>query len=640
MSRICPQCQNTTIEQVCPHDGFKTVLAKSFEASGDRVDPLIGTTFEGRYVVKSLLGKGGYGAVYRAAQVGVGRDVALKVLKAERTESLKDIARFQTEARAIAALKHPNIITLFDFGQSDDGNLFLAMELAVGEPLSRRLRRLGSLPADQVVKLGVQTLDALAEAHALGIIHRDMKPDNLFIAQEGRRRDVVKVLDFGIAKVNKKMSAAKSTLTATGVTIGSPRYMSPEQCRAEPVVPQSDLYSFGCILYEALCGQPVFRKSGVTDYMLAHIGQPPAPPSLGGKRLEGPLIDFVMRCLAKDPADRPADAEVALAELRACEGTDVIARGGSGPMETETIPPLGQLMAEDVMTGPAPSDSGQRVVPPSADTSPRRLWLLVALAALLLGGGATAAVVLSQSAPPKAPPAEASAAPVNTTAARNGASTTSAIPDAAEEGAASTPDAASGAAQPNAATVPGSKPDASGPAMADALAEVAAAKQADAGSVDSGPVIVAPDAAVEIAAEARAAGQLPDASGAPDVASPPVSLQAVLESAPSGAEVLERRGAVEKVLGITPYTLTWGAREAPPMVVLRLAGHKEQVVSVLPGDAGSRLRVRLNALPAAPATVVTTPPQTEKKSRDDRQKKKTKRKKKKKKRKGFETVDD
>ncbi len=310
--RICPQCRSTTEERHCPKDGYRTVP----EASVRHNDPeeLLGTVFEERYRIDEVIGEGGFGAVYRATQLGIERPVALKILKPGKGGDLNEMARFQQEARAVAAIKHPNIVEIYDFGTSETGGLFLVMEYLEGEVLTERIRR-GPVAVDVALKLAEQILDALAEAHGAGVVHRDLKPDNLFIADGGRRGDVVKLLDFGIAKVHGEQSLNQS-LTLTGMTIGSPRYMSPEQCMARTVTGRSDLYTFGCVLYEAICGRPAFRRDSPTAYVLAHVQDAPDPMTLNGQRLEGPVVDFIMALLRKDPERRPKDAETALKQLR------------------------------------------------------------------------------------------------------------------------------------------------------------------------------------------------------------------------------------------------------------------------------------------------------------------------------------
>jgi serine/threonine protein kinase/formylglycine-generating enzyme required for sulfatase activity len=309
--RICPQCETRTDDPVCPMDGFRTV---DLSHLGPAADPLVGAIFEERYRIEELIGRGGYGAVYRATQLGMERPVAIKVLKAEFVGDLKEVARFQLEARAIANLRHPGIVLVHDFGVAQGGRLYLVMEYLQGRTLSSILETDAPLDPARALDLVCQAADALAEAHRAGIVHRDLKPDNLFVIPDRRRGELVKLLDFGVAKLMGPVERV-GALTQTGVAIGSPRYMSPEQCQSYPVTPQSDLYSLGCILYEALTGGPVFHADSVTALMVAQVRQPPPPPTRAGVVLSGPLVDLTLRCLAKSPADRPQNAETLVAAL-------------------------------------------------------------------------------------------------------------------------------------------------------------------------------------------------------------------------------------------------------------------------------------------------------------------------------------
>ncbi|MCA9518294.1 MAG: serine/threonine protein kinase, partial [Myxococcales bacterium] len=226
--RICPQCGTETTALTCRNDGFGTVDAGRYK----KHDPtaLIGTLFQDRYRVDAVLGSGGMGSVYRATQVRVGRQVALKVINAELAWDLAVVARFQREGRAIAALIHPNIVQVYDFGQTDEGQLFMAMELVGGKTLADVIREEAPLDPTRVVHIGSQIFDALAEAHEHGVIHRDLKPENIFVSETGRRRDVVKIVDFGVAKIVNEPKS-ESMVTARGAILGSPKYMAPEQAR-------------------------------------------------------------------------------------------------------------------------------------------------------------------------------------------------------------------------------------------------------------------------------------------------------------------------------------------------------------------------------------------------------------------------
>ena len=333
--RICPQCQTETDSDVCPVDGYRTVLKPT---KAQRTD-LSGTTFQGRYRIEEQLGSGGMGAVYRATQLSVDRPVALKVIHAKLADNLSDVARFQQEARAIAALHHPNIVSLIDFGQADSGELFLVMEHLEGMSLGRLIRHEAPLSAERVIHISRQIFEALHQAHSRDIVHRDMKPENIFVSTMGRKGDFVKLLDFGIAKVNKNEHSALSTITQTGTIVGSPRYMAPEQARGREVTGQTDLYAVGAMMYEMVTGKPVFDAESATDCVIMHVTEAPPRPVVGGQYVSGPLIGLILGLLEKDPASRPPGAEVCLQQL--------------------------ESMGERAMFSVGPADASERVRRPS-----------------------------------------------------------------------------------------------------------------------------------------------------------------------------------------------------------------------------------------------------------------------------------
>ena len=313
MERTCPTCLAQTHEASCPIDGSDTI---SLVAQSSREpDPFLGQHFEGRYKIEARLGSGGMGSVYLATQLAVDRRLAVKILHAGFARKKKELLRFKQEARAIAALNHPNSIRLFDFGQTKEDVPYLVMEFLTGLDLAALLDREGPLETGRVVRLALQAFGALSEAHAKGIVHRDLKPANLFMTHIMGEGETLKVLDFGIAKIQGDLGS-DTTLTQQGTTIGSPRYMAPEQARALEIKPATDLYAMGCILYELLTGRPVFIRHTASDYIIAHVKEDPPWPCIGQRRLEGPLIEFILRCLEKRVDDRPKDASEALEILK------------------------------------------------------------------------------------------------------------------------------------------------------------------------------------------------------------------------------------------------------------------------------------------------------------------------------------
>jgi len=269
---------------------------------------LLGRIFDRRYRINELIGSGGMGAVYRATQLGMNREVALKVLGRGVADSDKQAHRFKQEAHASSRLQHPNTIRVFDSGQTEDGRLFLAMEYLKGDTLTEVLKRGKTLSIDRAGHIVRQICKSLAEAHQNGIVHRDLKPDNIFITDIFGEQDFVKVLDFGIAKSSD--SEEMASLTQTGFICGTPRYLSPEQALGRPVDGRSDLYSLGVILYEVLTGAPPFMAATPIALVMKHIHEA-APDVELDESERGEWMSALIGCLLnKEPNRRPTSAAV------------------------------------------------------------------------------------------------------------------------------------------------------------------------------------------------------------------------------------------------------------------------------------------------------------------------------------------
>ncbi len=277
----------------------------------------------GRYTVLRCIGRGGMGSVYVARQEWMERDVALKVLHPEIANNSVAVQRFFREARAAGRLTHSNTITIHDLGRCEDGTLYIAMELLRGKPLSHLLQS-GPLSPLRVISIGIQVCRSLAEAHSLHLVHRDLKPDNIFIADELGRNDMVKVLDFGIVKLLRAPGLLH--LTKTGTTIGTPGYMSPEAAMSKPIGPGSDLYSLGIVLYEALTGRPLYTSRSAVELIMKHVNDPIPPMNVANPSVKVPhaLEQVVRKMLEKQPRHRYRSAAGAIGALLAClpEGTD------------------------------------------------------------------------------------------------------------------------------------------------------------------------------------------------------------------------------------------------------------------------------------------------------------------------------
>ena len=291
-------------------------------ATTPQPDPLIGTTLAERYEIVECVGQGAMGAVYRAIQTGLGRSVALKVLKQDLTWGGDTVARFHREARAMSALAHPNTVRVFDFGATDSGLLYLAMELLEGQIATDLLRAGGEPPPIRsAVIYAQQVLRSIGEAHAKGIIHRDLKPDNLFLAQvDGEPEPTVKVLDFGIAKAIEGDRKIDQFETQDGTVFGTPRYMSPEQAQGKQLDHRSDLYGVGIILYELLTGFPPFTDADAVIVMAQHIREQPLPVTRAAPERPIPrsLEAVVTKALQKAPDDRFQSADEFERALQAC----------------------------------------------------------------------------------------------------------------------------------------------------------------------------------------------------------------------------------------------------------------------------------------------------------------------------------
>ncbi len=285
-----------------PHDEFSA-------------EDLLGQVVDDRFEILEKLGEGGMGAIYKARQISMDRVVALKILLHDQRGDPISVERFRHEAYLASRLKHPNAIIIHDFGNTADGLLYIAMEYLSGETLKERLARVGALQVNSAVKIMTQALRTIAEAHRTGLIHRDLKPDNIFLTTVEGDEDFVKVLDFGIAKLTAVQEGFQGAegyqggLTMAGKIYGTPNYMSPEQIRGKEVDQQSDLYSLGVIFYEMLAGQLPFIASTPVDVMMMHLRDAPPPVTSIQPGCPVELERTVLRALEKDRRVRYRSAD-------------------------------------------------------------------------------------------------------------------------------------------------------------------------------------------------------------------------------------------------------------------------------------------------------------------------------------------
>ena len=280
-------------------------------------DPLVGRELAGRYRVLRRIAKGGMGSVYEAEQVPLGRRVAIKILHEppNSNDSASFERRFFLEASTLARLSHPHTVTLHDYGQTQDGTFYLVMEFVRGRTLSRLLQAEGPLSPERTISLMVQVARALKHAHRHGVVHRDLKPGNLLIAQEDGD-DHVKVVDFGLVKLTE----GDQSITVTGMILGSPHCMAPEQVQGDEIDERADIYALGVLLYRCMAGEYPFHGQTTTATMIAHVNEPIPQLTVRYPDLELPegLEEIIERCLAKDPADRFPDMGAVIKALANC----------------------------------------------------------------------------------------------------------------------------------------------------------------------------------------------------------------------------------------------------------------------------------------------------------------------------------
>jgi serine/threonine protein kinase len=316
--RRSPDRRNGAPRPVSDHStGAAAALAAKVEAHDAEPD-LIGTEIDGRYRVMELIGEGGMGKVYLAEHVEIGKRVALKVLHPSYSRMPDLVERFRREARAASKIGHPNIVDVTDSGTTADGSVYFVMEYLEGVELGSVIEREGALDVARALKITGQICRALAAAHREGIIHRDLKPENIFLITRDGTADVVKVLDFGIAKTTEAEAARERRLTSPGMAMGTPEYMSPEQAAGRPADARCDVYALGAIMYEMVTGIPPYSGDNFMEILTKKATIDPPPPLLVRSELPGQVSDLVMAAMARSPSDRPQSMETLEYELNKC----------------------------------------------------------------------------------------------------------------------------------------------------------------------------------------------------------------------------------------------------------------------------------------------------------------------------------
>ena len=336
--KTCPSCKSTHPDDylLCPRDGTRLVVQGAW---------VEGTLVRGKYRILSKVGQGGMGAVYKALHVAFDEVRALKVISPELAQDDQFVRRFRQEAILTRKLQHEHAVRVEDLDEAEDRRPFIVMEFVEGPNLKTLIRDKGPLPVERILRVGRQVCSALEAAHEMGMIHRDIKPDNIVLVPQPEGGEAVKVLDFGIAKLKEGKSVEGGlTLTGTGVVIGTPQYMSPEQAmgrRGDQLDDRSDLYSLGVVMYEMLTGVLPFRAETTMEMILHHLQTPPPPPRelKPELRIPEPVANLIMETLEKKPECRPANAR----ELR--DKIDKILDQISRPATVPLAPPSADLEA-------------------------------------------------------------------------------------------------------------------------------------------------------------------------------------------------------------------------------------------------------------------------------------------------------
>ena len=357
----CSQCGKSfpATVRICPDDG--TVLEHDTQTSQ------LGKVLDGKYRLDSFLSQGGMGAVYKATHVMLGKTVAVKLINPELVTSADVVRRFQREARAATALNHPNIVAVFDLGQTAEGTLYIAMEFVNGPSLKAVISGGGPMAPARTVTLMRQIGSALAVAHRNKIIHRDLKPQNIMLARTEDGQEIAKLVDFGIAKTFDEATQ----LTMAGDAIGTPHYMAPEQAAGQPVDARSDLYSVGIILYEMLSGEVPFNDTSAPAILIKHLQEIPVPPSVKNPSVAIPaeLEAIALKCLEKNPAARFQTADELCAAL---EHAAAAIPGAAAGMQSQATLPIAAATAPtwNAATVPVAAASPRGAAPAPAAPAP------------------------------------------------------------------------------------------------------------------------------------------------------------------------------------------------------------------------------------------------------------------------------
>jgi serine/threonine-protein kinase len=401
----CPACRTNYPDDVahCPSDGETLLPDEAFSAADADLAP---GTMVGEFRIESKIGEGAFGTVYKAVHPVIGKAAAVKVLSRQWSSNPQMVSRFISEARAVNQIRHKNIIDIFAFGSLPDDRQYYVMELLDGMPFDQFLRDKGRLAPETALPILRQVARALDAAHAQGIVHRDLKPENVYLVFDDEAGVSPKLLDFGIAKLLGEESSGHKT--RPGTPLGTPSYMSPEQCRGKAVDHRTDVYSLGVMTHEVLTGRPPFDGDSVMDVLVKHMAVEPPRMTTHCAELPPELDEPVLHMLEKEPEQRPSSAGTAIDALVAAAREAGLTVGPVAGARVSALPVSGGSAPERARLGRAetvvsPGEAGRTFMPAERDVTSRprrRAVLVVAVAMAGIVGGAGAVVLVAQSHAP------------------------------------------------------------------------------------------------------------------------------------------------------------------------------------------------------------------------------------------------
>lgn len=383
-----PEVRHSKAEVRQPKNGSPNLFSSS--------DPYVGTTLNNRFVVESKLGEGGFGAVYKGVQIGSNRVVALKLLHPEMTRDKNVVQRFRLEGQVLCSLKDAHTVTTYDFDQTEDGTLYIAMELLEGRSLHDVFSKESPVPWQRMLKILSEMCSSLGEAHAMGIVHRDLKPENVHLEKRSGNDEFVKILDFGIAKMLRGEGIGGTggpQLTATGQTLGTLEYMSPEQLMGKDLDGRSDIYGLGVLAYELMTGRLPFPDAvGPAMLISAQLKKVPESPSTAypGGRFPRDVDAMILKMLQKMRDDRFIDVAALRQECLRILALDPAGAGkGNSAAAPVFMPQPAASVSSTGMPLSAPGPSTKAII---AATSPKPKKLLLVLGLVLVAAGAGLAI--------------------------------------------------------------------------------------------------------------------------------------------------------------------------------------------------------------------------------------------------------